>query len=362
MRFSHGLTGLPVLALTMILAACGGGGGGGKKETPNRAPVSNAGADQSANKAAAVTLDGSASTDADGNALSYRWTQTSGPPVSLSSGTASKPTFTAPATSGTLVFSLVVNDGRTDSTADTVQVTVANRVPQASAGSDATVEAGQLYTLDAQGSTDADQDALTYTWTQLSGPAVALTAVSNGRVRFTAPVQVAELTFGVVANDGEAGSTQDIIAVSVVLSALNTPPVAYASGNFTIPKRAETFLYGYGYDPEGAPITFRWRQVDGPTVTLKDANTPGASFEAPDTPCTLTFEFNVGDGVSISDTVTVVVSVENSAPDVYVNALTPSNPRTLDDIVVDTDVFDADADPLTVTYAWKRNGTAVPSV
>src|SRR4051812_31526251 len=165
MRFCPGLNGLSVVALTLILAACGGGGG--KKETPNRAPVSNAGTDQSVNKAAAVTLDGSSSTDADGNALSYRWTQTSGAAVSLRSGTTSRPTFTAPAASGTLVFSLVVNDGHSDSTADTVQVSVANRVPQASAGNDATIEAGQLFTLDAQGSTDADHDALTYTWTQL---------------------------------------------------------------------------------------------------------------------------------------------------------------------------------------------------
>ena len=361
MRFTHGLKALSLVTFTTMLVACGGGGGG-SNDTPNRAPVPNAGADQSVSKTAAVTLDGSASSDADGNALSYRWTQTSGAAVSLSSGTTSKPTFTAPATAGTLVFSLVVNDGRSDSTADTVQVTIANRVPQASAGSDATIEAGQLYTLDAQGSTDADQDALTYTWTQLSGPAVTLTAVSNGRVRFTAPAQVSQLTFGVVANDGEAGSTQDIVAVSVVLSAINAPPVAYGPGDFTVPKRAPTYLYGYGYDPEGAPITFRWRQVDGPTVTLNDPNSAGATFDAPDTPCKLTFEFNVGDGVSISETVTVVVTVENSAPDVYVNTLTPSNPRTLDAIVVDADVFDADADPLTVTYAWKRNGTAVPAV
>ena len=156
-----------------------GGGGGG--ENSNRAPVASAGADQSVFKAAAVTLDGSASSDADGNSLSYRWTQTSGPAVSLSSGTTARPTFNAPATSGTVVFSLIVNDGRADSAADTVQVTVDNRVPLASAGADATTEAGTLFTLDAAGSTDADHDALTYTWTQLSGPAVTLTAVSHGR-------------------------------------------------------------------------------------------------------------------------------------------------------------------------------------
>ena len=56
------------------------------------------------------------------------------------------------------------------------------------------------------------------------------------------------------------------------------------------------------------------------------------------------------------------MTVENVAPELYVNALTPDNPRTLDDIAVHVDTFDADSDPLNVTYTWKRNGTAVPSV
>ena len=47
-----------------------------------------------------------------GNPLTYQWTQTGGTAVTLSSGTAVKPTFTAPASPATLTFQLVVNDGR----------------------------------------------------------------------------------------------------------------------------------------------------------------------------------------------------------------------------------------------------------
>jgi hypothetical protein len=357
MRFPYYLGGLPVIALSLTLAACGGGGGGA-----NRTPVSSAGADQSVFKAAAVTLDGSASSDADGNSLSYRWTQTSGPAVSLSSGSTARPTFTAPATSGTVVFSLTVNDGRADSAADTVQVTVANRVPLASAGADATAEAGTLYTLDAAGSTDADQDALTYTWTQLSGPAVTLTAVASGRVRFTAPLQVTQLTFGVVANDGEVASAQAVVAVNIVVSASNERPVAYTYGDFSLPKRADGALYGDGYDPDGLSLSYRWRQLSGPTVTIANSNFQYATFKAPDVPAVLTFEFVISDGVLVSEPEQVVVTVENVAPDVHVTAMTPGNPRTLDNIEVQADTFDADSDPLTVTYAWKRNGIAVASV
>lgn len=362
MRLFRGLIGLNILALASMLAACGGGGGGGNTPDPNRPPTSNAGTDQSVSKGTAVTLDGSGSNDADGNALSYRWTQTGGAAVSLSSGTTARPTFNAPAASGTLTFSLIVNDGKSDSIADTVQVAVTNHAPVANAGADASIEAGQLYTLDALGSSDADQDALTYTWTQLSGPAVTLTSVGNGRARFTAPPQVSQLTFGLVANDGEAGSPQDVVDLAVVVTNLNTPPVAYGPGDFTLPKRSQGYLQGYGYDPEGAAVTYRWRQVGGPTVTLTNANSWAATFESPATPCTLTFEFNVSDGVSVSDTIPVVVTIENVAPNILVNALTPLNPRTLDDITLDAQTYDADSDPLTVTYAWSRNGTAVPAV
>jgi LmbE family N-acetylglucosaminyl deacetylase len=90
----------------------------------NYRPTASAGTAQSVGRRSRVQLDGSNSADANGDALTYAWTQTAGPAVTLSNATAAKPTFTAPNTSTTLTFKLVVSDGKLSSIADSVTVTV----------------------------------------------------------------------------------------------------------------------------------------------------------------------------------------------------------------------------------------------
>jgi hypothetical protein len=91
----------------------------------NTAPVANAGAIQNVATGALVTLDGSGSSDADGDSLTYIWAFTSKPNGSssaLSSITVAKPKFT-PDVAGAYVFSLIVNDGKVSSSAASVTIT-----------------------------------------------------------------------------------------------------------------------------------------------------------------------------------------------------------------------------------------------
>ncbi|MEI6735296.1 MAG: TIGR03790 family protein, partial [Comamonadaceae bacterium] len=91
----------------------------------NVAPVANAGPAQSVAAGTLVTLDGSASSDANNDALTYSWSLTSKPAGSgaaLLSPTSVRPTFTADV-AGTYVASLTVNDGKVSSSAATVSVT-----------------------------------------------------------------------------------------------------------------------------------------------------------------------------------------------------------------------------------------------
>lgn len=76
-------------------------------------PVAAAGPDQEVARGEAVTLDGSGSTDPDGQTVSHTWIQRGGPDVTSGAGVLDgpSPTFIAPAQVSTVVFDLVVSDG-----------------------------------------------------------------------------------------------------------------------------------------------------------------------------------------------------------------------------------------------------------
>lgn len=137
------------LIATTILVACGGGGGG-SPNVPNAVPVANAGADQSVLENSGVTLDGLTSSDPENSPLTYTWSQVSGSTVALSSTTTASPQFTAPdvVADETLVFELVVNDGNSNSVADSVNVNV---MDQPAVSSLRLPETGQQGCFDALG-------------------------------------------------------------------------------------------------------------------------------------------------------------------------------------------------------------------
>ncbi|GAA5158419.1 hypothetical protein GCM10025770_02910 [Viridibacterium curvum] len=111
----------------VLVSACGGGGGGASGSSTaqgNTAPVANAGSTQNIPVTSTVNLDGSASHDANADALTYKWTIISKPAGSvaaLSSTSAMQPTFVADKL-GAYVIELVVNDGKVGSPPATVSI------------------------------------------------------------------------------------------------------------------------------------------------------------------------------------------------------------------------------------------------
>jgi serine protease len=128
------LCALLTAGLLSLTAACGGGGGGGggtasPTPPPNTPPIAEAGDTQTVEPGTEVSLDGSASSDADGNITSYAWTQTDGPEVDISNADAVQGSFIAPSVASLtdLVFTLTVTDNDGASTSDSVTISVGPR-------------------------------------------------------------------------------------------------------------------------------------------------------------------------------------------------------------------------------------------
>lgn len=91
----------------------------------NSPPTADAGSDQTVAELTTANLDGSSSSDSDGDMLSFTWLQMAGPNVTLSDVNAEQPSFTAPDVTVPTVlrFQLSVDDGA-DTATDTVDITV----------------------------------------------------------------------------------------------------------------------------------------------------------------------------------------------------------------------------------------------
>jgi uncharacterized protein YkwD len=111
----------------------------------NQQPSANISGDQQVTSGETVSLDGSGSSDPDGDSLSYHWSQTQGTTVSLPDTTNPSLSFIAPSVDQASVFSfqLQVDDGQLSDTAtisitisplvDTTAPTIVTRSPQADA-------------------------------------------------------------------------------------------------------------------------------------------------------------------------------------------------------------------------------------
>ena len=185
--------------------------------TGNSVPVANAGADQNVIKGEQVSLDGSGSSDANGDLLTYLWSFVSvpsGSTAALASSTTAKPSFKADL-EGSYVVRLVVNDGTVDSVADTVTITASNSVPVANAGPDQSVIVGATVTLNGSGSSDANGDPLSYSWSFASvpsGSAAALSSSTTVNPSFTAGLS-GTYVVSLVVNDGVTNSVADTVEI-----------------------------------------------------------------------------------------------------------------------------------------------------
>jgi preprotein translocase subunit SecF len=352
----------PFLAFMGVLALCtslyGCGGGTEATATTNVAPTANPGPSQNVVVGAVVSMDGSASKDSDGGSLTFKWTligKPNGSAATLTNPTYPNPRFTADF-AGNYVVSLVVNDGKADSTVATVSVTatVANAAPVANAGVNQNVVIGSTVTLDGTASTDANNDSLSYKWVLQSKPATSsatLTPATSAKPTFKADV-AGTYVATLVVSDGKASS--ELVAISILASATNLAPVAKPGANQSVAVGSKVSVdASASSDPNGDSITYRWSLLFKPvgsTATLSSTSTVSATLTA-DLAGTYLLGLTVNDGKVDSPVVVLTVTAAklNAVPVASAGTnqnVTVSTLATLDG----TASTDADLDGL--SYTW----------
>lgn len=256
--------------------------------TSNASPVARVGVPTSVVRGANVVLDGSASIDANGDALSYRWAfpqynSTGGnsmsvPPrastATIRNATSAVAEFTPDAV-GNYDVILTVYDG---SVASTQKVTVAVTKPQGAANiapvavigtGAATVECeiGGYCGFSSSASYDADGDALTGSWTYWNTATPSDRTTVAGRDLYALSYGAAAATYQVqfVVNDGKvdsAAATQTL----TVKSGANVPAQARVTVDRGTVMAGETITFdGSGStDRNGDQMSYQWTLIDRP--------------------------------------------------------------------------------------------------
>jgi REJ domain/PKD domain len=238
--------------------------------TNNASPSARAGGAQSVLAGATVQLDGSGSTDPDGDALSYEWSlvlQPTGSTAVLSSTSSPKPSFVADLVGG-YTAKLVVSDGVNPGVSSLVTITAAqgNIAPVARAGADRSTVPGSTVTLNGSASSDANSDPLSFSWTLSSKPAgsQAVLANANAETSTFVPDLVGSYVATLVVRDGVLDSAP--ASVTITVSTANLAPVAQAGPAQTVAIGSRVTLDGRGSsDPNGDALTYQWSLTSRPS-------------------------------------------------------------------------------------------------
>ncbi|MDH5462703.1 MAG: Ig-like domain-containing protein [Nitrosopumilus sp.] len=231
--------------------------------------------------------------DADAEDLTFKWTQTSGESVKLSSYTVAEPTFMAPEVKNgeikVLDFELLVTDpqGATSSAFVEIVVNPVNHPPTIDAGRDLVTFASINAMTIIPSVWDADDDVLTYKWQQISGQQTELSSTTEKYLTFLPGyldyTKFEPLTFEVTVDDGFGGTASDSVNVYPYPGGLENKRISISAGPIqTVTEGDRVTLSATGSTLDNKPIEYSWFQLLGPSVTLSSFNGAQVEFIAPE--------------------------------------------------------------------------------
>ena len=183
----------------------------------NHRPIANAGENKIVNPYSTVVLDGTGSYDIDGQVVSFSWEQLSGEEISIVSPDGAIAQFIMP-NYGFVDIKLTIVDNEGTPATDTVRYTV-NEPPIAHAGNDIGVGYSAVVLLDGSGSTDENNEIISYLWEQVGGETVSLFSPNQQVATIYTPETNALLSFSLTVYDGQGLSDKD--TASVYISSLS---------------------------------------------------------------------------------------------------------------------------------------------
>ena len=300
----------------------------------NNPPVADPGGPYSGTEDAPLVFDGSASSDVDGDTLTYAWDFGDG-----DTGTGVGPTHAYTA-GGTYTVTLTVHDGMVSSTPATTTATIAevNDVPVADPGGPYAGTEDVPLALDGSASSDPDGDTLTYAWE--FGDGGTDTGVSPSHAYTAGGTYTVTLTV----HDGMVSSTP--ATSTATIAEVNDVPGADPGGPYSGTEDAPLAFDGSASsDPDGDTLTYAWDFGDGGTDTGVG---PSHAYTAGDI-YTVTLTVHDGIASSTAATTTATIADVNDVP-----VADPGGPYsgTEDVPLAFNGSASSDLDGDTLTYAW----------
>ena len=213
-------------------------------DSPNTAPTTNAGANQTVTEGDTVSLNGTASDDDPEDSPTYEWTlNNTALGITLDDAAALDTSFAAPnvAADTPVLFTLTVSDDTASST-DTVLVTIrdsSNSPPTVDAGANQNATEGDTVTLSGTASDGDPEDNLTYAWT-FNNTALGISLQNSTALSttFEAPAVSANTTvlFTLNVTDGTV-HVADTVTITIT-DRPNRAPTANAGANQTVTEGA----------------------------------------------------------------------------------------------------------------------------
>lgn len=242
-----------------------------------------------------VDFDGSASSDVDGDILTYAWDFGDG---NSSSNAVTSHTYNSP---GVYIVMLTVDDGNGGTDSESINITVIDNTPQPPTASfTANPTSGGVplsVAFNASASSDPNGDALTYAWN--FGDGNSTTGVTANHTYTAIGTYTATLTV----DDGNGGTDSQSVTITVT----NTAPTAsfVATPTSGQPPLAVSFDASASTDANGDALTYTWDFGDGNSgtgVSTSHTYTTEGNY-------TVTLTVNDGNGGTDTETTSINVSL-----------------------------------------------------